>query len=98
MAQGSPVVTVYDCWNRIGINGDNSCRELEKFVHCRNCSVYLAAGTRLLDHELPANYRREWTELFSKKKQTASPGTLSAVIFRITAEWLALPTPRSEEH
>lgn len=90
-------MAIYDCWNKIGISGDNSCHELEKFIHCRNCPVYLAAGTRLLDHELPANYRREWTELFSKKKPTASTGALSAVIFRIAAEWLALPTSAFQE-
>jgi chemotaxis-related protein WspD len=96
-AQESPAVAIYDCWNKIGISGDNSCPELEKFVHCRNCPVYLAAGTRLLDHELPANYRREWTELFSKKKPTATPGALSGVIFRIAAERLALPTSAFQE-
>ncbi len=90
-------MAIFDCWNRIGINGDNSCRELETFVHCRNCDVYLAAGTRLLDHKLPANYRREWTELFSQKKTAVRLGTLSAVIFRIAAEWLALPTSVFQE-
>ena len=38
-----------DCWNRIGIHGDNSCPLLIEHIHCRNCAVYSAAATRLLD-------------------------------------------------
>ncbi len=38
-----------DCWNRIGIHGDRSCPLLVDHIHCRNCSVYSAAATRLLD-------------------------------------------------
>ena len=94
---GSPSVAIYDCWNKIGVSGDLTCRELEKFIHCRNCPVYSAAGTRLLDRELPANYRHEWTELFSRKKTPARAGKVSAVIFRIGAEWLALPTSAFQE-
>ena len=90
-------VAVYDCWNKIGVNGDSTCRELEKFVHCRNCPVYSSAGTRLLDRDLPANYRRQWTELFSRKKPVVTPGKVSIVIFRLGAEWLALPTQVFQE-
>ncbi|MCW1245836.1 chemotaxis protein CheW, partial [Pseudomonas sp. SAICEU22] len=38
-----------DCWNRIGVHGDKSCPLLAEHIHCRNCSVYSAAATRLLD-------------------------------------------------
>ena len=38
-----------DCWNRIGIHGDKSCPLLAEHIHCRNCAVYSAAATRLLD-------------------------------------------------
>ena len=38
-----------DCWNRIGIHGDKSCPLLSEHIHCRNCAVYSAAATRLLD-------------------------------------------------
>lgn len=93
----APTVVVYDCWHKIGVNGDGTCRELEQFIHCRNCPVYSSAGTRLLDRDLPANYRREWTELFSRKKPIAVPGKVSIVIFRIDTEWLALPIPVFQE-
>ena len=81
-----------DCWNRIGVSGDSSCGELSKYVHCRNCPVYSAAGTLLLNRELPATYRQDWAEHFSREKSRIIPGKLSAVIFRIGSEWLALPT------
>ncbi len=38
-----------DCWNRIGIHGDKTCPLLADHIHCRNCAVYSAAATRLLD-------------------------------------------------
>jgi chemotaxis-related protein WspD len=81
-----------DCWNKIGVMGDSSCGELAQVVHCRNCPVYSAAGARLLDRPLPADYRREWTEHFSRAKAQATQGKISTVIFRIGEEWLALPT------
>jgi chemotaxis-related protein WspD len=33
------VKSLDDCWNRIGVRGDGSCRELEQHIHCHNCSV-----------------------------------------------------------
>ena len=88
---------ISDCWNRIGVHGDSSCPELARHVHCRNCPVYSAAGAELLNRELPADYRRNWTEHFSLAKKRAVPGKLSAVIFRIGSEWLALPTSAFQE-
>lgn len=88
---------VPDCWNKIGVNGDGTCAELAKFVHCRNCPVYSAAGALLLDRDLPSGYRRDWTEYFACEKKRVVPGKLSVVIFRIGAEWLALPTRAFQE-
>ncbi|MFA6960699.1 MAG: chemotaxis protein CheW [Opitutaceae bacterium] len=81
-----------DCWNKIGVRGDGSCPELERHVHCRNCPVYSAAAARLLDSELPAGHIEEWTGHFSEKQKVEEAGTHSVVVFRIGAEWLALPT------
>lgn len=81
-----------DCWNKIGVHGDGTCPELERHVHCRNCPVYSAAAARLLDSELPAGHLAEWTGHFSGVQKTEEAGTHSVVIFRIGAEWLALPT------
>lgn len=106
-ANGLPVVTLagtpavpgaeIDCWNRIGVYGDGSCKELAGAIHCRNCPVYSAAGTRLLDRTPPADYQRYWTEYFSRVRAQAAPGRMSAVIFRIGAEWLALSTRAFQE-
>jgi chemotaxis-related protein WspD len=87
----------FDCWNRIGVYGDGSCKELAAAVHCRNCPVYSAAGARLLDREPPADYKRYWTEYFSRERSRPAPGRISAVIFRIGAEWLALSTRAFQE-
>ena len=90
-------VELYACWNQIGVYGNGSCGELKKFIHCRNCPVYSHAGAKLLDRPLTPGYRREWSEHFAKEKQAAAPARMSAVIFRVGAEWLALPTDAFQE-
>jgi len=96
MAAGAQV-ELRNCWSQIGVHGDSSCPELENFVHCRNCPVYSNAGAQLLDRPLPLNYRRDWTAHFARKKKSAAPAKISAVLFRIESEWLALPTQAFQE-
>ena len=85
------------CWNSIGVQGNRSCPKLESFIHCRNCPVYSRAGLRLLDRPLLPEYRRAWTEHFAQKRVAAAPARTSALLFRISTEWLALPTPSFQE-
>ena len=85
------------CWKRIGVYGDGSCTELKKFIHCRNCGVFSAAAHRLLDRPLPEMYREEWTRHFAQKEKPQPPAKKSAVVFRLKAEWLALPTHAFQE-
>lgn len=85
------------CWQSIGVYGSGTCRELHKFVHCRNCPVYSKSALRLLDRSLPPNYRGEWAAHFAKAQKFVPPVKTSAVIFRINAEWLALPTNAFQE-
>ena len=66
-------------------------------IHCRNCPVYSAAGRSLLERELPVDYRRYWTEYFSREKKRVTPGRLSVVLFRLGREWLALSTTAFQE-
>lgn len=80
-----------DCWNRIGVHGDGSCPELLRHVHCRNCPVYSATAARLLDSDLPTGQIDEWTEHFSRPRTSGAAATHAVVIFRLGAEWLALP-------
>lgn len=99
-AAGAPpenAVDVYTCWNKIGVYGNATCEELKQFIHCRNCPVYSHAGAELLNRPLSPEYRREWTEHFALEKKGIIPARLSAVIFRVGAEWLALPTKAFQE-
>lgn len=88
---------VHDCWSTIGVSGNGTCRELQKFIHCRNCPVYSAAGIQLLDRPLTADYRRERTGHYAEVKKTTRPAKTSLVIFRLGLEWLALPTTAFQE-
>lgn len=74
------------------MGGDTSCPELKKHIHCRNCPVYSAAATELLDRDLPANYLDECTRHVAQQKPESAGDTQSVVVFRIGSEWLALPT------
>ena len=88
---------VYPCWNEVGVHGNGTCPELEKFVRCQNCPVYADAGVRLLDRASPADYRRQQKEYIARRKQLPPPRRHSAVIFRINVEWFALPTEAFQE-
>ena len=54
-----------DCWYRIGVTGDRSCPELERYVHCRNCPVFTAAARDFFDRPAPAGYLSEWSSWLS---------------------------------
>lgn len=77
-----------DCWNRIGIHGDKSCPLLVEHIHCRNCAVYSAAATRLLDR-----YALQQDEQAHASASVAADiATRSLLMFRLGEEWLALTT------
>lgn len=82
-----------DCWNRIGVLGDKSCPLLVEHVHCRNCSVYAAAATRLLDRYALAQQERRQLPA-EQNAESAEVASQSLLIFRMGDEWLALATRR----
>jgi chemotaxis-related protein WspD len=82
-----------NCWATIGVRGDASCPDLQQHVHCRNCPVYSTSAMRLLDAEPPAGELAKWTSHFAERKHVKELGTQAVVIFRVGAEWLALPAP-----
>ena len=87
---------VDDCWNRIGIRGDQSCPKLPEYVHCRNCPVYASAARRLLDR-LPPQVELEGADAAGDAAATAGEPALrraSLLVFRLHREWLGLPTGR----
>jgi chemotaxis-related protein WspD len=85
------LVTVDDCWNRIGVRGDGSCPELKQYVHCRNCPVFSAGAAQVLDSASASNFA-DRTAFFARPVEIIDGETQSVVIFRVAAEWLALPT------
>ena len=86
-----------DCWSRIGVRGDRSCPELTQHVHCRNCPVYGAAASALLDGDLPAGYTSGWTSHFATTRELDERSSQSALIFRLGGEWFGLPTAVVQE-
>ncbi len=90
-------VDIRDCWNEIGVQGNGTCPELKQVIHCHNCPVYSRVGAQLLDRPLLPEYRRAWTEHFAQEKQLSGAVTHSALLFRLNAEWFALPTPAFQE-
>lgn len=88
-----------DCWNRIGVWGRERprCAKLEQHIHCHNCEVFRAAGHRLRDRALPADYQAEWTEIIASRKPARSLDDLSALVFRTGREWLAVPAAVVDE-
>ena len=82
-------LAIDDCWNRIGIYGDKSCPRLPEHIHCRNCSVYSAAATRLLDRY---SFEQEHVEQYATRADERKVATRSLMIFRLGDEWLGLAT------
>jgi chemotaxis-related protein WspD len=97
MDNSSSSLVIDDCWNRIGVRGDRSCPELQEHVHCRNCPVQRAVSTELLAHDVPDDYAAMWTEHVARPVEQADRDTASSVIFRVGAEWLALPSAAIQE-
>jgi chemotaxis-related protein WspD len=96
-----------NCWNQIGISGDQSCPELKTFIHCRNCPVFAAAARTFFDRAAPEGYLAEWTRWLAaadihNARGDAAPDDVSdissrgdgvsVVIFRLGPEWLAIRT------
>ena len=59
--------------------------------------MYSAAAIQLLDRPLPADYRREGARHYAQQKKSTQATRLSAVLFRLANEWLALPTAVFQE-
>ena len=83
---------ISDCWNHIGVVGDQSCDRLPANVHCRNCDVYADAAQRNLERPVDDGYRREWASHFRTVQADGEAKDSSVLVFRIGREWLALPT------
>jgi chemotaxis-related protein WspD len=81
-----------NCWSTIGVQGDGSCPELAEYIHCRNCPVYSAAASRLLDTKPSNDYIAAAGSHFARPQPVVRRNAQSVLVFRIGTEWLALPT------
>lgn len=92
-------VLVDDCWKKIGVWSDveQRCPKLESVIHCRNCPVYASVGRRLLEQQVPLDYSRDWTTVFSRITEQEEAKKHSAFVFRAGGEWLALPAKSIQE-
>ncbi|WP_414446908.1 chemotaxis protein CheW [Burkholderia sp. 22PA0099] len=86
-----------DCWNRIGVRGDQSCERLAEVGRCLNCPVYARNAARLLDRPLSrdelAQAARRDAAAPSRQARPEGDAQQSVLAFRVGDEWLALPTP-----
>lgn len=79
-----------NCWNEIGVNGDRSCPELDKFVHCRNCPVFGSAARFFFQRAAPEGYLKEWAGLLAEPVRQGAAEQSAFLVFRLGIEWLAL--------
>ena len=56
-----------------------------------------SSTARFLDRDIPEQYLQEWTAHIARAKDMVEAGAKSVVIFRLGAEWLALPTAVLQE-
>lgn len=57
----------------------------------------VAAAARLFERDLPPDHIEEWTRHFAAPAAVEAAGTQSAFVFRIGADWLALPAGAVDE-
>lgn len=86
------VAPMEGCWRIVGVGGDRSCPELAAFIHCRNCPALAAAARTFFDREPPEGYIDSWRTLLEQPETESAGDAVAALVFRLGAEWLALPT------
>lgn len=79
-----------ECWRSIGVSGDRSCPELDRFIHCRNCPVLAEAAREFFDRPPPAGYLESWRRILEEPEQVVETDAASLLVFRVDREWLAL--------
>ena len=80
-----------ECWRVVGVSGDRSCPELERFIHCRNCPVLAEAARSFFDREAPPGYLESWRTVLEEPEAPPDADAASLLVFRVDKEWLALP-------
>ena len=86
-----------DCWNEIGVIGDQSCAELVEHMHCRNCPSYAAAASTRLDRPVSEAAIDAATAYYAAPREIESLSTAACFVFRLGAEWLGIPIALLDE-
>jgi len=86
-----------DCWNVIGVAGDRSCAELTAHTHCRNCPTYAAAASTRLDRPIADSAIEIATAYYAAPREIENASSAACFVFRLGAEWLALPMALLDE-
>ena len=82
-----------ECWRVIGVIGDRTCPELERFIHCRNCPVLAEAARGFFERPAPEGYLEAWRAILEEPVEAVEAEATSLLVFRVDQEWLALPAP-----
>jgi chemotaxis-related protein WspD len=82
-----------ECWRVIGVIGDRTCPELERFIHCRNCPVLAEAARGFFERPAPEGYLEAWRAILEEPVEAVEGEAASLLVFRVDQEWLALPAP-----
>jgi chemotaxis-related protein WspD len=83
-------MTPEPCWTVIGIGGNRSCGELQRYVHCRNCPVFARAASGLLERGLPEGYAQHAAQELARPKATPQQPDTKVFAFRLGQEWLGI--------
>jgi chemotaxis-related protein WspD len=86
-----------DCWNVIGVSGDRSCTELSEHTHCRNCPKYASAAATRLDRPIADAAIDTATAYYAAPREVEDAASASCFVFRLGAEWLAIPMALLDE-
>jgi len=78
------------CWRIIGVWGDRSCPELQTFVHCSNCPVFLTEAQGLLDRPMDPAYLTWLTESVASRVDAVAPPDRVVLVFEAAGERFAL--------
>ena len=87
-----------ECWRVIGVTGDRSCPELERFIHCRNCPVLTEAARGFFDRPAPPGYLDAWRAILEEPEEAIEADSASLLVFRLPATMLVEVTPVRRIH
>jgi len=79
------------CSSIIGIKGDRSCAKLAEYHHCRHCPDFVDHARSFFDRPASVEYIHEWNDRLSSVIKDEQKVTESYLVFRLCAEWFAIP-------